>query len=244
MTHPEAGWYADSHNPALLRWWDGNAWTDHTREAPGRPQPAQGPASRVGSGPLYGVPELLVIEQPVSSNQLGFRLVDANAQVLGSVQELAPLAAGDDPRSERRYQLLDAAGTPLLHVTQPFKTGGEIFKPRFSITDARGAPIGEIKSETAGLGKNRVAFLVNNEPIGGFKATSWLSSKYQVTDAGKNQVAEIVKREFDEMPLPHIPADGESYLLRRPQQLPEPLGSLVLFAPVALDIAYHDDSTV
>src|SRR4051794_6908386 len=36
---PAAGWYADVEDPALLRYWDGQAWTVHTqpRVAPPRP---------------------------------------------------------------------------------------------------------------------------------------------------------------------------------------------------------------
>ena len=25
------GWYPDSEDPSLVRWWDGDAWTDPTR---------------------------------------------------------------------------------------------------------------------------------------------------------------------------------------------------------------------
>ncbi len=27
---PPAGWYPDQQNPALVRWWDGTRWTEHT----------------------------------------------------------------------------------------------------------------------------------------------------------------------------------------------------------------------
>jgi hypothetical protein len=30
-THPPAGWYADPHLPGVFRYWDGDAWTEHTR---------------------------------------------------------------------------------------------------------------------------------------------------------------------------------------------------------------------
>jgi hypothetical protein len=30
-----AGWYPNPANPAQLRWWDGDAWTDHTVPMPG-----------------------------------------------------------------------------------------------------------------------------------------------------------------------------------------------------------------
>lgn len=253
---PLPGWYPEANNPSMVRWWDGSGWTQHTRDNPqsaggnaGSPPEPQAPASRIGSGPLYSVPELVAVEQAPSGNAVSFQLLGADARLLGSVHQVD--AAGrvgvvmpDSAEQDvKYYHLYDAAGTPLLRVVQPFKRGGDIFKPKFTVADIRGAQIGEIRSETSGMGRNRVAFAINGQPAGGFAATSWLSSKYNVVDAGKHQIAEIVKREFAEMPLPHIPAERDSYLLRRPQQLPEPLGSLVLLAPVALDIAFHDDST-
>lgn len=30
-TFPQAGWYPDAQGPAILRYFDGNLWTPHTR---------------------------------------------------------------------------------------------------------------------------------------------------------------------------------------------------------------------
>ena len=49
-----ADWYPDPQDPSLQRYWDGNAWTEHT--APAAPgQPAEGGASPQGAGGGYGV---------------------------------------------------------------------------------------------------------------------------------------------------------------------------------------------
>ncbi|MGW7417291.1 DUF2510 domain-containing protein [Streptomyces sp. NPDC054863] len=53
MTTPP-GWYQDPSAPTQERWWDGNAWSAHTR-APGRPQ--QPPAPAPPQAPQFGRPQ-------------------------------------------------------------------------------------------------------------------------------------------------------------------------------------------
>ncbi len=41
MSTATAGWYTDPDQPALIRWWDGTAWSEHTQPNPaGEPVPA------------------------------------------------------------------------------------------------------------------------------------------------------------------------------------------------------------
>ncbi|WP_228975545.1 DUF2510 domain-containing protein [Streptomyces sp. DH12] len=49
MTTPP-GWYRDPSLPAVERWWDGTAWTAHTRPAAGPTPPATVPAARASGG--------------------------------------------------------------------------------------------------------------------------------------------------------------------------------------------------
>jgi hypothetical protein len=41
---PQTGWYSDPGNPQGLRWWDGDAWTEHTMGHPAAPSTTAPPA--------------------------------------------------------------------------------------------------------------------------------------------------------------------------------------------------------
>ena len=45
-TGPPAGWYEDPNGQPVLRWWDGQRWSEHTQPAPG---PGDGLCQRCGS---------------------------------------------------------------------------------------------------------------------------------------------------------------------------------------------------
>lgn len=77
-----ASWYRESGNPGVLRWWDGERWTEHRAPDPAfatRPAPAVSRSHRL-DGPLLGV-----------------GLVGVAAAVLGLIALKLPLIAGDGP---------------------------------------------------------------------------------------------------------------------------------------------------
>ncbi|MEN9620761.1 MAG: hypothetical protein RL499_954, partial [Actinomycetota bacterium] len=57
------GWYADAANPALIRWWDGSAWSEHTQPNPSAPS-APAVSAPVVSAPVSSVP---VASAPVAA---------------------------------------------------------------------------------------------------------------------------------------------------------------------------------
>ena len=53
----QAGWYADPDVPGGLRYWDGNAWTEHRTAPAAQPAAPQAPAAYGASpGARYGLP--------------------------------------------------------------------------------------------------------------------------------------------------------------------------------------------
>ncbi|UTT62571.1 DUF2510 domain-containing protein [Microcella humidisoli] len=54
MSTPAAGWYVDSTDPSLVRWWDGAAWSDHTQPNPDAPAtaPTSAPVEAVVATPV------------------------------------------------------------------------------------------------------------------------------------------------------------------------------------------------
>ena len=69
MAGTEQGWYPDPGGQADLRWWDGQAWTEHTRQQP--PAPPVAPMPALVSEPLPPVSSPPTLEStPASTSPL------------------------------------------------------------------------------------------------------------------------------------------------------------------------------
>ncbi|MFJ2745917.1 DUF2510 domain-containing protein [Streptomyces sp. NPDC087440] len=124
MTTPP-GWYQDPSAPTQERWWDGNAWSAHTR-APGQPQQApQNPpgqpqqAPQNPSAPQYGYPQ-----QPP---QQGYGFPPAQPQFGTPAPPAAPPAGGGGGLSKGGLIAVITAGVVLVAaiVTGVVVLGGE-----------------------------------------------------------------------------------------------------------------------
>jgi Protein of unknown function (DUF2510) len=111
---PEPGWYTDPHGTGD-RWWDGQAWTEHTQAAPAPvatawPAPPPAPSWTPSySGPLPGA-FLPVVKNTQATVGLVISLVAIPAGLLTGIWFASLIGALVSSRGLRRAKVLDADG--------------------------------------------------------------------------------------------------------------------------------------
>jgi hypothetical protein len=212
-------------------------------------QPAMG--GQVGGGPLYLAPQLLIAQKTkvfgISSSAGAYQIFDINNTQIGTFKEPETLASKAmdklNPFSDfqaREFELTDAMGTVLLKVKNPQGIKSSL-KPKFEVTTAAGMPVGTIEQQKvfAGLG---FMFTVNGQNFGRFEQAKGggFDRRFIVGDAHGNQIAEFVKRSLGKQSFKEAMTQDDSYVLLRPNPLPEPLGSLVLISACAVDATFFE----
>lgn len=65
MPGPLPAWYPDPHDPARLRWWDGDAWTEHVQTPPDQsPPPSYNGAASMAIAPAARTGRLATVTAP------------------------------------------------------------------------------------------------------------------------------------------------------------------------------------
>lgn len=217
--------------------------------APQAPGMAGGQA---GGGPLYLAPELLIAQKAkvfgISSSAGAYQIMDATGAQVGTFREPETLASKAldklNPLADfkaKDFELTDAQGTVVLKVENPqgFKAS---LKPKFHVSAPSGMPIGTIEQQKvfSGLG---FVFTVNGQNFGHFeqKRGGGFSRRFVCKDGHGNQVAEFVKRSVGKQSFKEVFTHDDSYVLLRPNPIPEPLGSLVLISACALDATFFEN---
>jgi hypothetical protein len=207
---------------------------------PAEPQP--GAAGQVGAGPLFTDPTFQVIQ---GSRDLGmlettsYQILGQTGQPIGSIQQIR-LEAPDAQRrlfstpdagysQSEHYQVLDHTGALLLHVGRSLKASSA-HRPRFDVTTADGQPIGTIESEKL-VGRITFGFTVGGARVAGVKAEGMRNRQFPLTDQQGQQFAR-----YDREPPNNQRED--MYTVTRFGPTPEPLGTFVLTALIALDAGF------
>jgi uncharacterized protein YxjI len=174
--------------------------------------------------------------------------MDTNNTQIGTFKEPETLASKAmdklNPFSDfqaREFELTDATGTILLKVKNPQGVKASL-KPKFEVSTAAGMPVGTIEQQKvfSGLG---FVFTVNGQHFGRFEQArgGGFDIRFVVGDAHGNQIAEFVKRSVGKQSFKEMVTQDDSYVLMRPNPIPEPLGSLVLISACAVDATFFEN---
>ncbi|MFC7403900.1 DUF2510 domain-containing protein [Georgenia alba] len=240
QAHPQHA-YAQQH---------GYGPPEHAHPQGGGHHAQQAGGGQVRPGPLFTAPEILIAQQTsvfgISANAGAYRIFDTAGTQIGVFKEpdstTSRLFDKVNPLADftaKSFELTDAQGQVLLKVDNPqgFK---DTLKPKFHVSAATG-PVGLIEQQKVFAGRGFV-FTVNGQPYGHFEEAGreGFSLRFICRDVHGNQIAEFIKRSAGRQSFKEIATQDDSYVLLRPQPIPEPLGSLVLISACAMDSVFFE----
>lgn len=108
MSSAAAGWYTDAENAALIRWWDGVAWTEHTQPNPAAAAPVAPVAAPTAPvPPPFAAPAAETVSPPVAASV---------SEPAAAGLSLPPVADAVPNRRDTR-----GSGSPTFPVSEPVR---------------------------------------------------------------------------------------------------------------------------
>lgn len=202
--------------------------------------PAGGaPAGRRTDRTLFTEPVLVVHQRakPIEvTNE--YAVHDRDGDPLGSVVQVGQNPATKALRALSKVDALlgvkleirDVAGNPALLLHRP----PTLRKSTVHVRHPDGTPVGSIRMENA-LGKNRFAFEVDGQRIGGMRAENLRAWDVRLLDERNAEIGRITKTWQGLGKAAFTTADNYVVQLHRPLQ--DPLSSMVLASAFAVDTA-------
>lgn len=186
---------------------------------------------------LLQVPTL-VVEQRRKLFELNdqYRIFDTGGTQIGVVEQvgqsfltlLARIGTDLDVALPVTLQVLDAAGSPGPVDTQT------LFSMRLSVSRPDGATVGSIHKRIR-MGKARFSLLdATGNQIGEVRAENWRAKDFAVYDGSSNEVARVTKKWRGL--ATELFTDADTYVVDLTPAAIDPLRTLALAASLAIDV--------
>lgn len=197
---------------------------------------------RGGDGTLFGEP-VLILYQWVTDLVEGmqYSILSPAGTVVGRCHEgLEKLDADEasfselmDHNNTDRIAFVDPSGALWARLAHK-----KVWKSKVTMTDAAGREIGLLKQENV-LGKVRLGLEAGGQDLGEIVSDNTQLLGFTITDAAKNAVGRVTK--LGRYAQPGIMGPRKvlgCYVLQLQSRPAQPLHSLVVAAPLAIDLAF------
>ncbi|MQA79920.1 MAG: DUF2510 domain-containing protein [Streptosporangiales bacterium] len=196
-----------------------------------------------GGGTLFDEP-VLIVYQWVTDLAEGFRysILSPAGTVVGRchemlVDKLDPAEASfgelmNDANTDR-IALVDPSGAPWARLAHK-----KVWKSKVTMTDAAGREIGVLQQENV-LGKVRLGLEAGGQDLGEIISDNTQLLGFTITDVTKNPIGRVIKLGRYAQPGVLGPRKVVGcYVLRLESRPAQPMHSLVVAAPLAIDLAF------
>ncbi|HEY3684408.1 MAG TPA: DUF2510 domain-containing protein [Streptosporangiaceae bacterium] len=242
-----AGWYPDPSGQPGQRYWDGVQWTADTTAVNMAEISAVlaevGIQPRHGDGTPFGEP-VVVVDQCSIDTRTGYRydLWSGSGNLLAQCTEdtrtpdvdTTPLGEAIKQNNTDRVRFHDPSGRVWAQLAHR-----KTWKSKITVTGPDGRELGLITQKNV-IGRVRFDVTAGGQKLAQLRSTNTRLAEFGITDQTGTTVGRILKlgNYASWRPLRDAKAIGR-YVLDLPVRLPQPLITLALVAPVAVDLAFN-----
>ncbi|WP_031469673.1 hypothetical protein [Sciscionella sediminilitoris] len=204
-----------------------------------------GIAPRYGDGTVFGEPVVIVDQISMDRSGYLYRLYSAGGALLAEcVEQIESYDIAETPLNEairknttETMEFRDPQGRPWASLTHR-----KVWKSKVSVTGPDGGEIGRFAQKNV-LGKVSFAITSHGSITGKLRSTGTRLEQFDLADQSGNALGRFVKLGGYSRwrPLVRDARTVGRYVLELSARLPQPLATMAVVSPVAIDLAFNMD---